>query len=361
MKTVCCLLFVICVLPGCQSSKVIAADADENIAVDTSDPADMIRVYRIDGKDFEEDRASDEATRESLDTKLSLSSDILKFSAVIDFVRTGADLNLAVNWQALELVGIDADSLVSLHLKEVPARTLLSVALEQVSADAFDKDKAGMAIRDGIVKVSTIRELYRGAETRIYDVSWFVDPRLNISTQLYARDDPKRIGWLRGRYKETGQHIAIEADKLADWRFYCAHCWGTTSKDGTITYDMPSRQELIDQLIESIHVNVGNEDEWLDDQSTVSEMAERLTITTTPENHDAILELLKMHRRLQVEAFEQQAKAIAITLALREAEQSRLKRDHRDALEHIDHALRIDPDHAEAKILRRLVVQAMGD
>ena len=90
-------------------------------------------------------------------------------------------------------------------------------------------------------------------------------------------------------------------------------------------------------------------------------MAERLTVSTTSENHDAILELLKMHRRLQVEAFEQQAKAIAITLALREAEKHRLKRDHREALEHIDHALRIDPGHAEAKILRRLVVQAMGD
>lgn len=360
MKTI-CLLLVLCVLQGCQSTKTATADAEQHGPADASDPTEIIRVYRLDGRPFEADRATHETTRAALDTKLSLSSDNLKFSAVIEFVRAGANLNLAVNWPALELVGIDQDSLLSLHLKQVPARTLLEIALEQVSADAFDDDKAGLAIRGGIVKISTRRELYEGAEMRIYDVSWFVDPRRNITTQLYDRDDPKRTGWLRGRYKDTGQHIAIEADKLADWRFYCAHCWGTTSKDGEITYEMPGRQELIGQLIESIHVYVGDENEWLDDRSTVSDMAERLTISTTPENHDAILELLKMHRRLQVEAFEQQAKAIAITLALREAEKYRLKRDHREALEHLDHALRIDPNHAEAKALRRLVVQAMGD
>lgn len=361
MKTVCCLLLALCTLTGCQSSKPITGVPAQADAADAIDPADMIRVYRIDGRPFEPYRDSNKKTHTALQTKLSMSTKDITFGGVIEFVRVGADVNLVVNWQALELVGIDQESTLSLHLKQVPAHTLLEVAIEEISADAFDDDKAALAIRDGIVKVSTRRELYEGAETRIYDVSWFVDPRRNITTQLYERDDPKTTGWLRYREKETGQYISIEADKLENWHFFCAQCWGTTQKKGEYSYDSIDREELIDQLVSSIHINVGNQDEWLDEQSSIDEMSERLTITTTPENHDAILELLKMHRRLQIEAFEQQAKAIAITLALREAERYRLKRDHREALEHIDHALRIDPNRAEARILRRLVVQAMGD
>ena len=357
MKTVCYLLLVLCSMAGCQHANTIATGP-----VDTTqpiEPADTIRVYRVDGVAYEQSRDADDKTHAALETELSLSTSDITLGGVIEFVRVGADVNLTVNWQALELVGIDQDSTLSLHLKQVPARSMLEVALEQVSADAFDNDKADFAVRGGIVKISTQRELYLAAETRIYDVSWFLDPRLNMATQLYDRDDPKRTGWLHGRVEKTGQYICIDADKLADWHFYCAVCNGVTSKDGG--YDTPSRQELVDQLIESIQVTVGDPDEWLDEGSEIDDMAERLTITTTPENHDAILRLLQMHRQLQIDAFEQQAKAIAITLALREAEKHRLKRDHREALKHIDYALRIDPNHAEAKVLRRLVLQAMGD
>ena len=71
--------------------------------------------------------------------------------------------------------------------------------------------------------------------------------------------------------------------------------------------------------------------------------------------------MLKMHRRLQVEAFEQQAKAIAVTLLLRDAEKRRLGQDYDEALELIDDALKVDPDHAEALVLRKIVVRTMQE
>ncbi|MBX2852140.1 MAG: hypothetical protein KTR15_10380 [Phycisphaeraceae bacterium] len=361
MKTAFCLLLALCVLPACQSSTPTSVDPVQVDSTKPIDPMDTIRAYRIDGKPFDSAPDINAAANAALEKKLSFNMDNATLDTIIRFVRDAAGVNLVVNWQALELVGIDRDSLMPLELKGVSAHTMLGLALEHVSSDVYKDEKAALAVRDGIVKISTKHELrQQNLETLIYDVSWFVDPRRNIPIQLYDRDDPKRTGWLRGRIKETGQQITVDANKLADWHFFCAHCDGNTSKDGTITYESYSRQELIDQLIESIQMTVGHPDEWLDNDSTIYDMSERLTVTTSPENHKAILELLKMHRRLQVEAFEQQAKTIAITLALREAEHHRLKREHQKALEDIDHALRIDPNHAEAGILRRLVVQAMA-
>ena len=359
MKSAICLLLALCVLPACRATQSQVDEPAPKSATTPADPVDMIRVYRVDGQLYQHDAEANQAAAAALETKLSFNRDEATLAELIAFVREEAGVNLVVNWPALELVGIDRDSLLSLQLESVAAGTLLDIALEQVSADVFDIDNPDVAIHDGVVKVSTIRELKESTETSIYDVSWFLDPRLNITTQLYDRDDPKRTGWLHGRVEKTGEHISIEADRLADWHFFCANCRGSTSKDGSVS--IPSYAELVDQLVELIQVTVGEPDEWLDEESVIYDMAERLTVTTTRENHDAIFELLKMHRRAQVDAFEQQAKAIAITLLLRDAEQHRLKRDYHNALEHIDHALRVDPGHAEALVLRRLVIQAMGE
>lgn len=325
----------------------------------TIDSAGIIRVYTVDGRPYEKDQRASEATRLALETNLSLNTNKMNFGEFIAFVRAETGANIMVNWQALELVGIDQDSLFTLQLKQVPPRSLIRVVLEKISADAFDDDKAGLAIRDGVAIVSTLRELRKAVETRIYDVAWFLDPRLNLNTQLYDRDDPKRHGWLHGRVEKSGKNIHVNADDLAEWWFYCKYCDATTGKDGSVS--VPSRQELVDQLIELITTTVGDPDEWLDEESTIDDMAERLTVTTTSNNHNAILQLLKMHRRLQVEAFEQQAKTIAVTLLLRDAEKHRLDRDYREALELIDQALKVDPDHAETRVLRRVVVQSMSD
>jgi hypothetical protein len=52
--------------------------------------------------------------------------------------QTGApaDMNIVVNWRSLEAAGIDKDSEVTLHLKQVPLARILSLVLDQFSSEA---------------------------------------------------------------------------------------------------------------------------------------------------------------------------------------------------------------------------------
>ncbi|MFK7788996.1 MAG: tetratricopeptide repeat protein, partial [Phycisphaeraceae bacterium] len=110
------------------------------------------------------------AAQASLRKIVTLSNDNLSLDQVISFIRDTTGANIAVNWNALELVGIDQDSLVTISLSRVPAEQLLRLVLEQVSADAFDDDKAGFTVTEGIVKISTLRDLKSETDTRVYDI-----------------------------------------------------------------------------------------------------------------------------------------------------------------------------------------------
>jgi hypothetical protein len=173
----------------------------------------------------------DRATAARLKKIVSYNNDKGSLSDVIDFIRQSAGLNIAVNWASLELVSIDQDSLVTISLTRVPASQLLRLVLDQVSADAFDDDKAGMTVKDGVVHIATRRQLKGHTETQVY--------------------------------------------KLRQWL-------GNKSTD----------QETIDEVVNAIHTRVGDPDEWLDEESYLTEFFGLLIVKTTPENHQALVELL---------------------------------------------------------------------
>ncbi|MEM9416533.1 MAG: von Willebrand factor type A domain-containing protein [Planctomycetota bacterium] len=56
--------------------------------------------------------------------------------------------------------------------------------------------------------------------------------------------------------------------------------------------DFPTREEQVEAVIELIQDTVGDSDEWLDEDSTIREIAGQLIIKTTAENHDMIDQLL---------------------------------------------------------------------
>ncbi|MEO0477674.1 MAG: hypothetical protein AAF085_17150, partial [Planctomycetota bacterium] len=127
-----------------------------------------IRLRGLDDNSGESE--ANRAAQASLRKIVTLSNDNLSLDQVIAFIRDTTGANIAVNWPALELVGIDQDSLVTISLSRVPAEQLLRLVLDQVSADAFDDDKAGFTVSEGIVKISTLRDLKSETETRVYDI-----------------------------------------------------------------------------------------------------------------------------------------------------------------------------------------------
>lgn len=83
--------------------------------------------------------------------------------------RTGAPvhMNIVVNWRALEDVGVDADSEVSLHLAEVPLARILSLVLEQFEPQA----KLGYEIEGNVLRLATEALLEGRLTIRTYDVA----------------------------------------------------------------------------------------------------------------------------------------------------------------------------------------------
>ncbi|MEO0477344.1 MAG: hypothetical protein AAF085_15455, partial [Planctomycetota bacterium] len=337
------------------SSGASSADVDQydDFLIGTTDWPELTvgRLKYTQGPDDRWEVQNIEANAK-LAERLTLSVKKIGLGTVIETIRNETRANIVVNWPALELVGVDEDTPITFNLKDVGADQILTIALRQASADAFDDDKASFSVEEGLVNISTIRELRSKTETRAYDVSWFVDVRLIMSEQLYKRH--RRSGWLRGRMKESGERIHIDADDLADWSFFVPGGSSIYDKDGGET--SISFQERSGQLMELIQVNVGDQDAWLDqDHWSIYELGDQLVIKTTPQNHDEIKALFQSIRKAQLREFEQQARTLEVVALLRQAEEYRLKQDYRNALEKIDHALRVDPNNLEARILKKIV------
>ena len=83
---------------------------------------------------------------------------------VLDYIASGSGINLIVNWNALEEIGIDRSAPVSLKLKQVTYLTALRFAMQGVS------DQIGFDVDENIVIITT-RELADSRMiTRIYPI-----------------------------------------------------------------------------------------------------------------------------------------------------------------------------------------------
>ena len=86
----------------------------------------------------------------------------------IDYVRDLTDLNVFVNWRALEATGIDRQAPVTVRLKNVPVEQALRFILRDASGGggvALD-----YAVIDGVVHITTAEELASDVKVRVYNV-----------------------------------------------------------------------------------------------------------------------------------------------------------------------------------------------
>ena len=101
-----------------------------------------------------------ENTRQRIDFQEAAISDALTFVAQI------ADVEMDIDWDSLDEIGVDRDDPVSLQLTNVPLNVVLDRALEKVSPDT----PAGWAVRDGVVTVASDDVLRRNRVFQIYDI-----------------------------------------------------------------------------------------------------------------------------------------------------------------------------------------------
>lgn len=203
------------------------------------------------------DTDADRDTIRKLQQLISVTFDQNTFESVIDALKIQTGANFAVNWNALEIAGIDRDSLVNLSLDNVSARRVLELILQQLSNDF---DRLSYSIDEGVINISTELDLRRDSFIRVYDIrdllvqipNFTGAPDFDLAQALESSDG--------------GSSVFSEGDDEND-------------------DDEQLREEAIEDIITLIQESVGTAEEWLNLESTVQELNGQLIIKTSPNNH----------------------------------------------------------------------------
>jgi hypothetical protein len=90
---------------------------------------------------------------------------------VVQYFRQTSGLNLFVQWRALEQVGINRDTTVSLDVSDVSLGKALDLVLDQLSADKGRLERLYWVVDEGIVTISTGQALNREVTTKVIDIT----------------------------------------------------------------------------------------------------------------------------------------------------------------------------------------------
>jgi len=195
---------------------------------------------------------------------------------VIDFIATVTNLNLDVDWDSLDDIGVDRDDLVTLELQPLPARVVLDRVLEKVSPDSFSR--ANWAVNDGVVVVASDEALRKNTFIVIYDVRDLLF-QIPSFTEFPTLDLDSVLGQGQGG---GGQGSIFE-------------------DEGDEEGERLEKEELRQRLIEIIQTNVDFEG-WRDnggDTGIIQELNDNLIITNTSRNHRQISGLLRQLREIR--------------------------------------------------------------
>ena len=200
------------------------------------------------------------------------------FSDVLAFIATVSGLDMDIDWQSLQEIGVDRDTLITLNLRNPPLRVVLERVLDRASADPFDA--AGWAVYDGVLTIASERQLRKNRTLVIYDITDLVLDIPNFPDAPVI-DLDSVLQQSQGGGGGGGQSPFQENNDEEEER--------------------PTRQERIDRIIEIIQAIVDT-DGWRDNGGETGEIQElngSLIITNTPRNHREIVGLLSKLREVR--------------------------------------------------------------
>ncbi|TVQ60023.1 MAG: hypothetical protein EA379_09180 [Phycisphaerales bacterium] len=197
---------------------------------------------------------------------------------VLNFIATVTNLNVDVNWESLQNIGVDRDTEVSLNLRSMPVRVVLQRILEKVSPDDFSR--AGWAVEDGVLVIASEEALRKNTFIRIYDVrdltfqipNFTNVPDLDLDSVLQQGGQRGGGGGGGGIFQDPG--------------------------DDDVDID---ESEMLERIQEIIRTNVDFEG-WRENGGNtgyIQELNGNLIITNTARNHREIVGLLSQLREVR--------------------------------------------------------------
>lgn len=292
-----------------------------------------------------------DAVNHKLNAVVKLPGDNLSLEQVFSAITQATGLGFDVGWRNLEIVGIDRDTLVMMNLPSLSARQLLDAAIRQVSTDAFDDDKAGYTVRDGVIVVTTLRELDKHTETRVYDVRDLVERPYGPALRQVYKDDPFALELL-------DRYDLIWTAKAQAQNPSTPPTPAEIAQLGRLAAGV--RQRLLEELTDLIPQAIGSQDRWLDEQWTIRELNGNLLIKTSTQGHDEIdglLDRLREGQRGTMLRFMREAEAARL---MRDAEEHRRRGALREALASVRRANQADPGNEAARAMRAVIEKEAG-
>ncbi|MEX2216499.1 MAG: hypothetical protein WD768_20470 [Phycisphaeraceae bacterium] len=195
---------------------------------------------------------------------------------VVDYFRNTTGVNFFVNWAALEAAGVEQDLLITLQLNNVPAEQAIKLVLQQAGAAALEP--IGFSVIDGVVHISTRRDLQRTTDTRVYDIR-------DLLVQI-----PNFIG-----APEFDLNSALSNTSSGGSSGGGAASATTLFSDSDAEGETITRVEMIEQITTLIQDTIGVTSEWAaygGEVSSLRELNGNLIVKSTPDNHRDIIRLL---------------------------------------------------------------------
>lgn len=224
-----------------------------------------------------------------------------KLETSISHIRENTNVNFVVNWTAMNNVGIEPDMPITLKIKNVPASQALKLVLEQASANN-ELDPVSFAIKDGIVEISTLRDLKRRtAFLRSYDIR-----DLLVQVPNFDGAPSFDLGSALSSSSSVGGGSGSGSGGGGGGRGRSVNLFGDSGTDDNDEDGDDARLQRVTEILELIRTQTGTQQDWVEfggDVSSVRELNGLLLVRTTPGTHDEIntlLDELRQTRSMQI-------------------------------------------------------------
>mgnify|MGYP006278653637 CR=1 FL=1 len=216
--------------------------------------------------------------------RIPVQFDSTRLQNVIEFIRVTTGVDIFVNWPAMETVGIEQDTPITINLSAAPADEVLRLVLRQASAAVGGIEPIGFTVNEGVIRISTETDLRSETSIRQYDIrdllvqvpNFSEAPEFDLSSALESGTGDGGGG---GGGGGGGDGLFGDDDDEDDEEDAAA-----------------DRQALIDSILQLIQDTVGRPEEWINLESTIRELNGNLIIKTTVDNHRDIFALLQQLR-----------------------------------------------------------------
>ncbi len=188
---------------------------------------------------------------------ISFSFDEITLEQAFDEIKAKIEAPLVVNWDVLRLTGIDRSEKIHIGIGAESAEQALLILLKSAS-DGKGLDAPEIERVDGVVTVSTRRDLRVPSDAREYDIRNLLENLGVSSVPTFGK---------------------IDGDTLADAK----------------RFDDPMRAVTVGRLMDLIRGSVGHFDDWEangGDYASVRELNGNLVIKTSPNGHRKVVERL---------------------------------------------------------------------